>query len=97
MLRSLRRRHQTKVSIATFVSVAASAKVDLEIRSTCLLVKDVRYVNFGKEVKRGILVIKLVLAGDPTGRPGTHEAYFSSDHRPRRKPVKHRSGALNGR
>jgi hypothetical protein len=53
---------------------------DLEIRSGCLLVKDVPYVNAGKEVKRGILVIKLVLAGDQTGRPDTHVAYFSGDH-----------------
>jgi hypothetical protein len=53
---------------------------DLEIRSGCLLVKDVPYVNSNKEVKHGILVIKLVLAGDQTGRPDTHVAYFSGDH-----------------
>ena len=53
---------------------------DLEIRSGCLLVKDVPYVNSNKEVKRGILVIKLVLAGDQTGRPDTHVAYFCGDH-----------------
>ena len=53
---------------------------DLEIRSGCLLVKDVPYVNSRKEVKRGILVIKLVLAGDQTGRPDTHVAYFSGEH-----------------
>ena len=53
---------------------------DLEIRSGCLLVKNVPYVNSSKEVKRGILVIKLVLAGDQTGRPDTHVAYFSGDH-----------------
>jgi len=29
-----------------------------------MLVKDVPYVNSSKEVRRGILVIKLVLAGD---------------------------------
>jgi hypothetical protein len=52
----------------------------LEIRSGCLLVKDVPYVNSGKEVKRGVLVIKLVLAGDQTGLPDTHVAYFSGDH-----------------
>jgi hypothetical protein len=53
---------------------------DLEVRSGCLLVKDVPYVNARKEVKRGILVIKLVLAGDQTGRPDTHVAYFSGEH-----------------
>ncbi len=53
---------------------------DLEVRSGCLLVKGVPYVNSSKEVKRGILVIKLVLAGDQTGRPDTHVAYFAGDH-----------------
>ncbi|MGH7743912.1 MAG: ThiF family adenylyltransferase [Candidatus Dormibacteria bacterium] len=53
---------------------------DLDIRTGCLLVKDVPYVNSGKEIKRGILVIKLVLAGDQTGCPDTHVAYFSGDH-----------------
>ena len=53
---------------------------DMEVRSGCLLVKDVPYVNSCKEVKRGILVIKLVLADDQTGRPDTHVAYFSGEH-----------------
>src|ERR1700722_9571824 len=53
---------------------------DLEVRSGCLLVKDVPYVNSRKEAKRGILVIKLVLADDQTGRPDTHVAYFSGEH-----------------
>jgi hypothetical protein len=53
---------------------------DLEVRSGCLLVKDVPYVNSRREVQRGILVIKLVLADDQTGRPDTHQAYFSGDH-----------------
>jgi hypothetical protein len=53
---------------------------DIEIRSGCLLVKDVPYVNSERQVKRGILVIKLVLADDQTGRPDTHVAYFAGDH-----------------
>src|ERR1700674_168474 len=53
---------------------------DLEIRSGCLLVKDVPYVNSRKEVKRGILVMKLVLAGDETTRPDDHVAHFSGEH-----------------
>lgn len=53
---------------------------DLEVRSGCLLVKDVPYVNSRKEVQRGILVIKLVLADDQTGRPDTHQAYFAGEH-----------------
>jgi Domain of unknown function (DUF6791)/ThiF family len=53
---------------------------DLEIRSGYLLVKDVPYVNSRKEVKRGILVAKLVLADDETARPDDHVAYFAGDH-----------------
>ena len=53
---------------------------DLEVRSGCLLVKDVPYVNARQEVKRGTLIIKLVLADDETGRPDTHVAYFSGEH-----------------
>lgn len=53
---------------------------DLEIRNGFLLVKDVPYVNSGKEVKRGILVAKLCLAGDVTTRPDDHVAYFAGEH-----------------
>jgi len=53
---------------------------DLEIRSGCLLVKDVPYVNSHKEVKRGILAMKLILADDETARPDDHVAYFAGDH-----------------
>ncbi len=53
---------------------------DLEIRSGCLLVKGVPYVNSRREVKRGTLVMKLILADDETSRPDDHVAYFSGDH-----------------
>jgi len=53
---------------------------DLDIRNGYLLVKDVPYVNSKKEVKRGILVIKLVLAGDIADKPDNHVAYFDGDH-----------------
>jgi hypothetical protein len=53
---------------------------DLEVRSGCLLVKNIPYVNSRKEIKRGILVIKLVLADDQTGKPDTHVAYFSGEY-----------------
>lgn len=53
---------------------------DLEVRSGCLLVKDVPYLNSRKEIKRGILVIKLVLADDQTGNPDTHVAYFAGEY-----------------
>jgi hypothetical protein len=52
---------------------------DLVIRSGCLLVKDVPYVNARGEVKRGILAMKLVLAGDETSCPDDHVAYFAGE------------------
>jgi len=70
---------------------------DLEIRSGWLLVKDVPYVNSRKEIKRGILVAKLVLAGDETARPDDHVAYFAGDYPCREDgteigKIKHSSG-----
>jgi hypothetical protein len=53
---------------------------DLEIRSGYLLVKDVPYVNSAKQVKRGTLVSKLILAGDVTVRPDDHVAHFMGEH-----------------
>lgn len=53
---------------------------NLEVRNGCLLVKDVPYVNSSRQIKRGILVVKLVLANDQTGRPDTHVAYFAGEH-----------------
>jgi hypothetical protein len=53
---------------------------DLEIRSGLLLVKEIPYVNSAKEVKRGVLVSKLVLAGDVTTRPDDHVAYFVGEY-----------------
>jgi hypothetical protein len=52
----------------------------LDVRNGYLLVKDVPYVNSQREVKRGILVIKLVLAGDIADKPDNHVAYFEGDH-----------------
>jgi hypothetical protein len=49
---------------------------DLEIKLGFLLVKDVPYVNTQKEVKRGIIVSKLILAGDRTSKPDNHVVYF---------------------
>jgi hypothetical protein len=53
---------------------------ELEIKSGFLLVKGVPYVNSRKEVHRGTLVAKLVLAGDKTARPDDHVAYFAGEH-----------------
>lgn len=53
---------------------------DVEVKSNYLLIKHVPYVNSGKEIKFGILVSDLSLAGDVTTKPGTHVAYFSGEH-----------------
>jgi ThiF family len=71
---------QRPISRSRDLSDLRNEGYDLEVRSGCLLVKDVPYVNSRKEIKRGILVIKLVLADDQTGKPDTHVAYFSGEY-----------------
>ncbi|MGO9603119.1 MAG: ThiF family adenylyltransferase [Candidatus Binataceae bacterium] len=53
---------------------------ELHIRSGFLLVTGVPYLNLRREVKRGTLVFKLVLAGDKTARPDDHVAFFAGEH-----------------
>jgi hypothetical protein len=54
---------------------------DIAISAGYLLLKDVPYVNAAKEVKRGILVSDLHLAGDRTAPPtGRHVAYWIGEH-----------------
>jgi hypothetical protein len=53
---------------------------NIQVKSGCLLVKDVPYVNAQKEVKLGTLVSKLTLAGDVTVKPDDHVAYFIGEH-----------------
>lgn len=49
---------------------------DLDIRNGYLLVQDVPYVGAGAQVKRGVLVSNLDLAGDGTVRPQDHTMKF---------------------
>ncbi len=53
---------------------------DFEIHSGYLLVKDVPYVNAKREVRRGILVSELTIAGDQTSAPSTHVAMFIGEY-----------------
>lgn len=54
---------------------------DIEIRAgKFLLIKDVPYVDSTKEIKVGILVLELALAGDKTAPPANHVAYFIGEH-----------------
>jgi hypothetical protein len=57
---------------------------NLEIRSGFLLVSDVPYVNSACQIKRGILVSNLDLAGDVAVTPKTHVAYFIGEYPCRR-------------
>ena len=53
---------------------------EIEARSGYLIIHNVPYVNAEKQVKRGILVSELELAGDVTTRPKNHVAMFSGEH-----------------
>src|SRR5713101_6445670 len=52
---------------------------DLEIRSGHLLVKDVPYVTPTREVKLGMIVTPLTLAGDRTTIPSDHVVDFAGE------------------
>jgi hypothetical protein len=71
---------QQPISRSADLKKLRDEEYDLEIRAGFLLVKDVPYVNSRKEVKRGILVMKLVLADDETSRPDDHVAYFAGEY-----------------
>lgn len=53
---------------------------DVEIRSGYLLIKDVPYVSANKEIKLGILISELTLAGNVTTTPDNHVAMFAGEY-----------------
>lgn len=53
---------------------------DIEIRGGHLLLRQVPYVNARKEVKRGVLVAALRLAGEVTTAPDTHVIHFAGEY-----------------
>ncbi|MEK6929261.1 MAG: DUF6791 domain-containing protein [Thermoproteota archaeon] len=53
---------------------------EVEIKAGYLLISGVPYLNSNKEIKFGILVSKLDLAGDKTIKPGNHVVYFIGEH-----------------
>jgi len=55
-------------------------KYDIETRGGFLLAKQVPYVNARRQVLRGTLVAKLVLAGDVTTRPENHVVHFIGEY-----------------
>lgn len=50
------------------------------VQSGYLVVRDVPYVNENAEVKHGVLICQLTLAGDVTTQPGTHQMYLMGDY-----------------
>ena len=53
---------------------------EVEVRDNHLVIHNVPYVNNKGEVKRGLLVSTLSVAGDATAKPDTHIARFSGEH-----------------
>lgn len=53
---------------------------DIDIVSGHLVVRDVPYVNADRQVKLGVLVSSLDLAGDVTVRPSTHVVMFGGEY-----------------
>lgn len=55
---------------------------DIELRAagSLLLIRDVPYVNDKRQVQRGTLVLKLVLAGDEAAKPTDHTARWTGEH-----------------
>lgn len=53
---------------------------DVEVRSNYLLIKNIPYVNSNREIKFGVLVSELSLAGDVTTTPSTHVVYFAGNY-----------------
>lgn len=74
--------------------------LNVEVRNGLLLVHDVPYLNSKCEIKRGILVSELNLAGDKTIRPNTHVIHFAGEY-PYNKdgspiePIRHQSKTEN--
>lgn len=52
----------------------------IKIQEGYLLVENIPYVNAQKEIKRGTIVAKLILAGDRAAKPDNHVAYFIGEY-----------------
>lgn len=53
---------------------------EVEVRYNYLVMRNIPYVNATRQIRRGILVSTLNLAGNVTQRPDTHVAMFSGEH-----------------
>jgi len=72
---------QKLVSLNPDLSRLRAAGYDVSVgKSNHLLVRDVPYVNSRNEVKRGIIVADLDLAGEATVAPRSHVVFFVGDY-----------------
>ena len=62
------------------LSALAGDGYDVDIVAGHLVIRDVPYVNANRQVKRGVLVSTLDLAGDVTTRPKTHVVLFGGEY-----------------
>jgi hypothetical protein len=67
---------QKLISRSADLSRLRAEGYSIETRGGYLLVKEVPYVDHAKQVRRGTLVAKLVLAGDEVSIPDTHTIHF---------------------
>lgn len=71
---------QKPISLSSDLKALRAEGYNIEIRAGYLLIKEVPYVNSAKAVRRGMLVVKLDLAGDVTAQPETHVAHFAGEY-----------------
>lgn len=71
---------QRLISLSADLKRLRDEGYEVEIRSGHLLVGHVPYVNSSREIKYGVLVSELTLAGDVTAAPSTHVAHFVGEY-----------------
>ena len=71
---------RSPISRSPDLKALADDGYDVGIVSGHLVIRDVPYVNSRGQVKLGVLVSTLDLAGDVTAQPSTHVAMFAGEH-----------------
>jgi hypothetical protein len=70
---------QKQINLSPDIKRLLDDGYSIEIRWACLLMKAVPYVTPKREVKRGIIVSTLRLAGDIAARPDDHQVQFAGE------------------
>ena len=71
---------RSPINLSPDLKALADDGYDVDIVSDHLVIRDMPYVNAKRQVKRGVLVSTLDLAGDVTTRPSTHVAMFAGEY-----------------